>query len=252
MIGPENLKNFIIVWILFALILFPILLFVKQPYGRHYRKGWGPTISNRSGWVLMEIPSLLIFGYFLIDFQNYPVVAIILLLLWLVHYFNRTLVFPFKIKTKGKKIPVIIILFGIIFNVVNAYINGIAVSETTDYDTLEMNDFMRIGIGFILFVIGMIINIKSDNLLISLRKTSTNGYQIPNRGFFRWVSCPNYMGEIMEWIGFAIMAWNLAALSFLIWTIVNLVPRALDHHKWYLQYFKDYPRNRKAIIPYFL
>jgi len=60
------------------------------------------------------------------------------------------------------------------------------------------------------------------------------------------------LGEIIEWIGFAMMAWNLAALSFAIWTIVNLLPRAIDHHKWYRRYFAGYPEKRKAIIPFIL
>ena len=36
---------------------------------------------------------------------------------------------------------------------------------------------------------------------------------------------------------------------FFIWTFINLVPRAISHHKWYKDNFKDYPKNRKAIIP---
>ena len=252
MISQRMLENLTVIWIICALILFPVLLFVKQPYGRHVRKGWGPTISNKTGWIVMEIPSLIIFGYFLFDFQNYSVVVFLLFFMWFVHYFNRTLVFPFKIKTKGKKMPLIIMIFGILFNLINATINGIALNQTLDYDIFSINDFVRLALGFFLFAIGMIINISSDRILVGLRKMATNGYQIPQKGLFKWVSCPNYLGEIIEWIGFALMAWNLAALSFSIWTIVNLLPRALDHHKWYKQYFDDYPVERKAIIPYVL
>ena len=43
------------------------------------------------------------------------------------------------------------------------------------------------GIGFI----GMIINVKSDNKLISLRKEKM-GYKIQNGKLFNFVSCPNY------------------------------------------------------------
>ncbi len=252
MIDPKTFENLIIVWIIFALLLFPVLLFVKQPYGRHMRKGWGPTISNQTGWVIMEIPSLIILSYYFIFFHNYNAIATVLFLMWFIHYINRTLVFPFKIKTKGKKMPLLIIIFGILFNLVNASFNGIAIGQMPDYKIFELNDSFRLILGFILFVFGMIINISSDRILISLRKSSTNGYQIPRKGLFKWISCPNYFGEILEWIGFAVMAWNLAALSFSIWTIVNLLPRALDHHKWYLQYFPDYPNERKAIIPYIL
>ena len=37
------------------------LLFVTAPYGRHRRPGWGPTVSNRVGWILMEMPAVALF-----------------------------------------------------------------------------------------------------------------------------------------------------------------------------------------------
>ena len=96
-------NNLILYWIVFALVLFPMLFFIKQPYGKHFQNGWGPSISNRIGWVIMEIPSLLILCYFFIIYRNFTSAAALLFLLWIIHYFNRTLVFPFRIKTKGKK-----------------------------------------------------------------------------------------------------------------------------------------------------
>ena len=38
------------------------LLFITAPYGRHVRSGWGPTLGNRVGWVLMESPSVVVFA----------------------------------------------------------------------------------------------------------------------------------------------------------------------------------------------
>ena len=43
-----------------------------------------------------------------------------------------------------------------------------------------------------------------DNKLISLRKEKM-GYKIPNGKLFNFVSCPNYLGEIIEWFGFFIL-----------------------------------------------
>ena len=56
----------------------------------------------------------------------------------------------------------------------------------------------------------------------------------------------------MEWLGFAIIAWNIGALSFALWTAFNLIPRSLNHHKWYNNYFSNYPKKRKAVIPFIL
>ena len=85
-----------------------------------------------------------------------------------------------------------------------------------------------------------------------MRKPGETGYKIPKGGLFKYISCPNHFGEILEWIGFAIMCWNLAAFAFAIWTVANLIPRAVSHHKWYKENFENYPTKRKAVIPFLL
>jgi len=94
--------------------------------------------------------------------------------------------------------------------------------------------------------------VLSDNRLLKLRAGNSGEYKIPRGGLFERVSCPNFLGEIIEWIGFAVLCWNLPALAFAIWTAVNLIPRAIAHHRWYSKRFADYPSGRKAIIPYIL
>jgi steroid 5-alpha reductase family enzyme len=98
----------------------------------------------------------------------------------------------------------------------------------------------------------MIINIKSDDILFALRDDGSTGYKIPSGGLFEKVSCPNYLGEIIEWTGWAIATWSLAGATFAIWTVCNLAPRALAHHKWYKEEFEEYPENRKALVPFLL
>jgi steroid 5-alpha reductase family enzyme len=111
---------------------------------------------------------------------------------------------------------------------------------------------IRLTTGSIIFLTGFVINKYHDFLLIKLRPSTGDGYKIPYGGLFRYVSCPNFLGEIISWTGFALVAFNLAALSFLIWTVVNLTTRALDHHKWYIKEFPEYNKERKALIPYIL
>ncbi|MBT4969756.1 MAG: hypothetical protein HOM80_12185, partial [Bacteroidetes bacterium] len=77
-------------------------------------------------------------------------------------------------------------------------------------------------------------------------------YSIPFGKLFNYVSCPNHLGEIIEWAGFAVMTWSLPGLAFFIWTIINLLPRSLAHHKWYNKEFDNYPENRKAVIPFII
>ena len=106
-----------------AVVTFVVLLFVRAPYGRHVKKGWGPEISNKAGWILMELPSFAIILYFLLNYSHSSY-ATLLLFLWLVHYANRTFVFPLRIRTQGKKMPLVIVASAIIFNLINAGLNG--------------------------------------------------------------------------------------------------------------------------------
>lgn len=147
--------------------------------------------------------------------------------------------------------PLVIMLLAIVFNFVNAYINGYYLSHHQELYPASWFSDGRFIVGFILFATGMYINISSDNHLIDLRKNHEE-YKIPYGGIFRYVSCPNHFGEMLEWTGFAIMTWSLPGLAFALWTIINLLPRSLAHHRWYKQHFHDYPGNRKAVIPYLL
>lgn len=249
----ELFDKLIIGWIGIGAIIFIVLLFVSAPYGRHTRKGWGPVIPNRLGWVMMELPSMLFFGFFFLRGPGgHSFVTWIFFAIWIIHYTNRSLIYPFRTRTVGKEMPLMIALFAIFFNFINGTTNGVYFSEfSRDYNNEWLLD-ARFITGALVLVIGVIINLRSDRHLLSLRKSASNGYQIPRGGMFTYVSCPNFLGEILEWTGFAIMTWSPAALGFALWTFFNLVPRALEHHKWYKDNFEDYPESRKAIIPYVL
>ncbi|MFO7615817.1 MAG: DUF1295 domain-containing protein [Bacteroidales bacterium] len=246
----ETYRILAISWMVFAAIIFLVLMKVTAPYGRHTSLRWGPMIGNRTGWILMEMPGMMVLLYFLMSSSPRPNAMIwILAFFFLFHYIHRTFVFPFRIRTNSKRMPLLIALFGILFNLMNGFLLGY---HFTRFNGQTTDDLVspRFIAGALLFVLGVYVNWKYDNRLINLRKPGETGYKIPEGGLFRWVSCPNLLGEIIEWTGFAILCWNLAALSFLVWTIANLVPRAFSHHKWYKNHFKEYPSGRKAIVPF--
>jgi len=236
-----------IIWSLIGVASFILLQFVRAPYGRHIKKGWGAEISNKLGWILMELPSFLIILYFYLssDQSNY---ANLLSILWIIHYFNRTFIYPFRIRTKNKKIPLAIVSSAVFFNLMNASLNGYYLANFEQYNNVSFQGW-NFYLGITLFAIGFIINQISDTILINLRKPGEVGYKIPKTFLFNYISCPNHLGELIQWTGFAIIAWNLPALSFLIWTAANLLPRAAGHQKWYKEKFKNYPENRKALLP---
>jgi 3-oxo-5-alpha-steroid 4-dehydrogenase 1 len=145
--------------------------------------------------------------------------------------------------------PLFITVSAIFFNLFNAGFNGYYLAELRSYTTDWLTSWQFL-VGLPVFAIGFIINFWSDEILMNLRKPGETGYVIPRGGLFNYVSAPNLFGEILEWTGFAILAWNLPAASFAIWTFANLVPRAVAHHKFYLEKFENYPKERKAVFPF--
>lgn len=245
-----HFNTLVFIWILIGITVFIVLTTTKirAPYGRHAIGNWGPEISNKLGWFIMELPALIILP-FMVYFSERETSSFIILLvvLWGVHYFNRTVIFPLRIRTSGKSMPLLIVASAIFFNLVNGFLNGYYLGYIIEGKGVNIFG-AHVIFGIILFVLGMAINQISDSKLIQLRKTSVN-YKIPRGWLFEYISCPNHFGEIVEWGGYAIIAWNLPALSFALWTFFNLVPRALNHHQWYKENFEDYPNDRKAVIP---
>jgi 3-oxo-5-alpha-steroid 4-dehydrogenase 1 len=249
----ETLYFISYVWLAIAIVVHITMFFVTAPFGRHTSDKWGKTINNKLGWVLMEMPSLLIMLYFLLcGSHSFDSFAWILFVLWILHYTNRSFIYPLRIKATPKQIPIFIVLNAILFNLMNAGLNGYYLSELADpenYNSQWLNS-PHFLIGIVLFFIGAFINLRSDSILINLRAPGETGYKIPKGFLFDYISSPNLFGEVIEWSGFALMAWNLPALTFMIWTFANLVPRAKNHHDWYKEQFPDYPQGRKIIFPF--
>jgi len=235
-----------------GVIVFIMLFFITAGYGRYIDKKWGPQINNKLGWFIMEtVPPILFFIFFIISDRKTELIYLVFLGIWEIHYVQRAFIYPFLIRG-NKKMPLTIIAMGITFNGLNAYIQGrylFYIMPGYPENWLISPFFI---IGTIIWICGFIINIYSDYILRNLREPGENGYKIPYGGLFRFVSCPNYLGEILEWIGWAVLTWSISGLVFALWTIANLIPRAISHHRWYHQHFEEYPQNRKAIIPFIL
>jgi steroid 5-alpha reductase family enzyme len=226
------------------------LLRQEAPYGRFSNRNWGPMMSNRLGWLLMELTVMVAFAL-RIHFTkfNWQTPATIMIALFFIHYVHRSLIYPLMIRTKGKKMPVIIMLSAILFNAVNGSLLGTWFGKYAAYaaDWYLSPAFI---IGSLFFICGMAINLWTDYYLIHLRTKGDTGYKIPQSRLFNLVSSPNLLGEIMEWGGYALLTWSLPALSFFIWTCANLVPRAIANRRWYRERFADYPEGRKRLVPW--
>ncbi|NXN66676.1 S5A2 dehydrogenase, partial [Himantopus himantopus] len=159
----------------------------------------------------------------------------------------RTFIYPFF--TRGRPFPLQLLFFGTLFCIYNGFLQGYYLIYCAEYPNDWCTD-IRFTSGLFLFLLGMGINIHSDLLLRQLRKPGEVTYKIPQGGLFTYISGANYFGEIVEWFGFAIATWSLPAFAFAFFTLCCIGPRAYHHHRYYLKTFTDYPKSRKALIPF--
>lgn len=233
-----------------ALIIFLLLLFINAPYGRHLRSGWGPSVPAKLGWILMELPSPIFMAWaYLLGEHRAEGIPLFFLLLFQCHYVHRAIIYPLISRGVGRKMALFTVVAAFVFNSLNGAMCGWAVSQVVDYGLDWLWD-PRFILGIAMFVGGAWVNLSADATLRGLRKPGETGYHIPRGGLYRLVSSPNYLGEIVEWFGFALATWSMAGLAFAVFTMANLIPRARANHLWYQERFPDYPKKRRAILPF--
>uniref|UniRef100_A0A8C5Q6E5 3-oxo-5-alpha-steroid 4-dehydrogenase n=1 Tax=Leptobrachium leishanense TaxID=445787 RepID=A0A8C5Q6E5_9ANUR len=249
---PEDERRLLdllaIAMVLMGVVSFCFLLFINMPYGRYATSTFGPPVPVRWAWFFQELPSFALPVYFILQQPQVDTGKLILMGTFTLHYLHRTLIFPFFIRG-GKPTPVFSFIMAFIFCCYNGYLQS---SYLCRYATLTPEWFKdpRFITGIVMFFGGMFINIHSDHILRNLRKPGETGYKIPRGGLFDYVSGANFLGEIVEWSGFAVAGWSLPGAAFAIFTLLVLSSRAKQHHIWYLEKFEDYPKSRKILFPF--
>ncbi|KAJ2387774.1 hypothetical protein GGI05_003986 [Coemansia sp. RSA 2603] len=245
----------IVLWsyITIAPIIAGALFVVGSPYGSQTSYLGKLAINGRVAWIVMELVSP---ATFLLSYMRPSSIGStqtnltdLFAILWIIHYANRAFIYPLR-QPSRKPMHIGIMLSACLFNVVNGYTNGRWLS--TLYSREDQHGLLRILAGTCMFIAGMLGNVYHDNLLMSLRRHSTDGYSIPTGGLFSVVSCPHFFCELVEWTGYAVATGSPAAWAFVLNVACNLIPRAIFVHKWYLRTFANYPKNRKAMIPFFI
>lgn len=251
----EQFNTLLFMMSLVGLIVMIVLYFVDAGYGKMISSKWGPAISNKIGWVLMEMPVFLVMLYF---WQKSSVSTeipyIVFFLLFELHYFHRSFVFPLRIQGHSK-MPVAIMGLSIVFNLINGYIQGrwlFELAPEMDYYSSEWLTSWQFIVGTAIFFTGMVINRNSDRVIRNLRQPGDTKHYLPEKGMYRYVTSANYLGEIIEWAGFALLTWSYAGLVFLWFTFANLVPRSNSiYHKYEVEFPDQFSkRNLKRIFPF--
>jgi len=204
--------------------------------------------------------------------------------LLLLHYLNRALVSPLRTPSRSKS-HIVVPLSALAFNLTNGSLLGAYLSSPAAHAYLA-GAFARPAFwtGVALWAAGLAGNILHDEVLLNIRRTakakgkaraspppgSRDGrrkqehYAVPHGYLYRLLSYPNYFCEWCEWLGFALAAAPQPSLAsgadflatvappwlFLLSEVCLMLPRAWKGHKWYHARFPDYPKERKAVIPF--
>jgi hypothetical protein len=247
-------------------LFFPLLFFVPAPYGKLYRAGqwrW-PAMGGRTGWFVQEIisPITLLCAFYAATLASSPAASAlplapapvhVFLFLWCLHYANRAVLYPLQRHMSPTTVPVVVA--AIVFNLANGGLVGheLALAARDRFADWQALQAPSVVCGLALMACGAALNISADATLRALRARTPGdkSYHIPRGGLFELVSCPHYLGEILEWCGFALATGTRSGAVFAFWTFANLAPRATATRAWYRAKFKeDFPARRRALVPF--
>ncbi|OWR44692.1 trans-2,3-enoyl-CoA reductase like protein [Danaus plexippus plexippus] len=122
--------------------------------------------------------------------------------------------------------------------------------------TAPCNTCLYVGVaGFTICELG---NLSIHILLKNLRPPGTKVRRIPKPDgnpfsiLFNFVSCPNYTYEFGSWFFFTVLTKCLPAGLFALVGLYQMSVWAIGKHRNYKKEFPDYPKGRKAILPFIL
>ncbi|KZT21459.1 hypothetical protein NEOLEDRAFT_1139285 [Neolentinus lepideus HHB14362 ss-1] len=233
-------------------------------------------VDGLTSWILMEAisPIFFLYTYYISPLtpasQSRPLsdAATPFAIMYLLHYSNRTFLTPLRTPSRSKS-HLIVPLAAILFNIVNGSLLGTYLSSPQTSASIASEPKWRLYAGTAMWLVGIIGNIKHDEILLNIRRDKTrsneqNHYAIPHGLLYKYISYPNYFCEWIEWIGFAVACSPVPSLLsyndflrtvtppwlFVIAEVATMLPRAWRGHKWYHQKFPEYPKERKAVIPF--
>ena len=200
----------------------------------------------------------------------------------LIHYAHRSVISPLRTPSRSK-IHAIVVLSAMVFNAVNGPLLGAYLSSPEGLSYLTgAYQRPRFWFGILIWAAGFVGNIVHDEILHNIRrkkqaedakktpeqiakeKKKGEHYAIPHGLLYKYISYPNYFCEWVEWFGFALAAsplpsfrsWEafLATITppflFFVAEVLVMLPRSIKGHQWYHSKFPNYPKERKAVIPF--
>ena len=272
-----------------AFIVVIFLFQIKKParYGRHDKNRGKCYVPQRLANAASDfIPGVVFFTilYFLQgrNFSQAP--NILFYCLFTLHYLHRGLVTPLAARYSSWRIPVFIPIVNFIANLLFHYLIADFIGSACYFPGYLYDP--RFLLGLVIFIAGFVLSKMADTYLICLRchpderrwgKTDIVGqflnatgargccavsedkegaecdnggyYTVPECCLFKVIVNPNYLGEMIQWFGWALATWSLSGFVWWLFSMAALIPRARHNLRWYKRNFDNFPMYRKALIP---
>ena len=229
-------------------------------------KSQGPQcpLPQRLAHILSDFPSgivLVLLLFLLLPRTGRSPPSIFFLVLWLCHYIHRGLLHPLSMRYSAATVPLYICAGGALPNWTFAAAAAIHLASVS-YPSPSYFYDPRCIIGTLMFVFGFFVNRWSDFTLRALRSEESQArhpgrrYLVPRGFLFEFISCPNYFGEALMWVGWATATSSLVGVLWATFGLSTFVPRAVATRKWYGETFDgaELPHGGsaqwKALIPF--
>ncbi|XP_013200323.1 polyprenol reductase [Amyelois transitella] len=96
---------------------------------------------------------------------------------------------------------------------------------------------------------------KTNLIFANLRKDKKTGtvvseaHTVPHGRLFNTVSSPHRLCEVVMYTVLLFLMPTKTFFCIYLWVLGNQIQTAIQAHEWYIQTFKNYPKNRWAIFP---
>ncbi|XP_017782758.1 PREDICTED: probable very-long-chain enoyl-CoA reductase art-1 [Nicrophorus vespilloides] len=227
-----------------------------------YLKDLGPQISWTGVFIAEYFGPLVVYSIFAIrpqliyghEVSEMSTGAFLALLCWSMHYIKRLLETIFIHRFSHGTMP----LSNLFKNC--SYYWGFAafVAYHVNHPKFTQPIYPQMFVGLLIFGFSELGNLSIHILLRNLRPAGTTTRKIPVPDgnpltrLFNLVSCPNYTYEYTAWLGFSIMTSCIPSFLFAFAGMFQMTIWALGKHRNYKKEFPNYPKQRKAIIPFIL
>ena len=106
-------------------------------------------------------------------------------------------------------------------------------------------------LGTVVFGLGELLNGYHHWLLARLRPPRVHTYVVPRGGLFGWVASPHYFGEILSFVGYAMISDLLPVWGNALIVSAYLSSRANSTLKWYQEKMPlQIPSGWRRLVPF--